>query len=104
MKTKKRVKKKKTATKKQIIKNAKNSEYFFVKDGKAIKNVIELSNELDKMTDDIFMYHVNDIKNDFANWIKDIFKEEKLAKELFKTTNKDKTQIIILKYVIDKFK
>ena len=38
MKTKKRVKKKKTATKKQIIQNAKNSEYFFVKDGKAIKN------------------------------------------------------------------
>ena len=104
MKTKKRVKKKKTATKKQIIKNAKNSEYFFVKDGKAIKNVIELSNELDKMTDDIFKHHVNEMKNDFANWIKDIFKEEKLAKELFKTTDKDKTQIIILKHVIDKFK
>jgi len=104
MKTKKRVKKKKTAAKKQIIKNAKNSECFFVKDGKVIKNVIELSNELDKMTDDIFMYHVNDMKNDFANWIKDIFKEEKLAKELFKTIDKDKTQIIILKHVIGKFK
>ena len=104
MKTKKRVKKKKTATKKQIIKNAKNSEYFFVKDGKAIKNIIELSNDLDRMTDDVFRHHVNDMKNDFANWIKDIFKEEKLAKELFKTTDKDKTQIIILKHVINKFK
>jgi len=104
MKTKRRVKKKKTATKKHMVKNAKNSEYFFVKDGKAIKNIIELSNGLDKMTDDIFKHHVNEMKNDFANWIKDIFKEEKLAKELFKTTDKDKTQIIILRYVINKFK
>ena len=56
------------------------------------------------MTDDIFKHHVNEMKNDFANWIKDVFKEEKLAKELFKTTDKDKTQIIILKHVIGKFK
>jgi len=35
--------------------------------------------------------------------LKEIFKEEKLAEELLKTTEKDKTQIIILKHIIKKF-
>jgi len=43
------------------------------------------------------------MKNDFASWIKDVFREQKLAEELLKTTDKDKTQLIILKHIIKKF-
>lgn len=103
MKTKKRVKKKKT-NKKNILKDANSDHYFFVNDGTVLKNVLDLSKQLDKMDNDIFEHHVNETKNDFATWINHIFKEKKLAKELLKTTNKDKTQIIILKHVIGKFK
>ena len=103
MKTKKRVKEKKIE-KKDILKDANSDHYFFVQDGIVLKNVLDLSKQLDKMTDEVFRHHVNEIKNDFAIWIKDIFKEEKLAKELLKTINKDKTQIIMLKHVIGKFK
>jgi len=101
---KKRIKKKKSVKKKDILKDSKSEHYFFVNDGTVLKNVLDLSKQLDKMADDVFRHHVNETKNDFAIWIKDIFKEEKLAKELLKTTNKDKTQIIILKHVIGKFK
>ena len=93
---KKRIKKKKSMKKKDILKDSKSDHYFFVNDGAVLKNVLDLSKQLDKMTDDIFKYHVNEMRNDFSNWIKDVFKEEKLAKELLKTTDKDKTQIIIL--------
>ena len=102
MKTKKRVKKKKIK-KKDILKDANSDHYFFVQDGMVLKNVLDLSKQLDKMTDDVFRHHVNEIRNDFSNWIKNVFKEEKLAKELLKTTDKDKTQIIILKHIIKKF-
>ncbi len=100
---KKGVKKKKTE-KKNILKDTNSNHYFFVKDGTILKNVLDLSKHLDKMADEVFKHHVNEIKNDFSNWIKDVFKEEKLAKELLKTTDKDKTQIIILKHVIKKFR
>lgn len=100
---KKRVKKKKSMKKKDILKDTNPENYFFVQDGKVIKNVLELSRQLDNMTDDIFRHHVNEMKNDFASWIKNVFKQEKLAKELLKTIDKDKTQIIILKYIIKKF-
>ena len=108
MKTKKRVKKKKVkkkkaAIKKDILKDTNPEHYFFVQDGTVLKNVLELSRQLDKMADEIFMHHVNEMRNDFSNWIKDVFKEEKLAKELLKTTDKDKTQIIILEHIIRKF-
>ena len=99
---KKKVKKKKSM-KKDILKDTNPEHYFFVQDGKVIKNVLELSRQLDNMADDIFRHHVNDMKNDFASWIKNVFKQEKLAKEVLKTTDKDKTQIIILKYIIKKF-
>lgn len=101
---KKRIKKKKSMKKRDILKDSKSEHYFLVNDGTVLKNVLDLSKQLDKMADEVFRHHVNEIKNDFARWIKGVFKEEKLAKELLKTTNKDKTQIILLKYVIAKFK
>jgi len=103
-KSEKKIGKKKAAIKKDILEDANSDNYFFVNDGTVLKNVLDLSKQLDKMTDEVFRYHVNEMKNDFASWIKLVFKEEKLAKELLKTTNKDKTQIILLKYVIGKFK
>jgi len=102
MKTQKRVKEKKIE-KKDILKDANSDHYFFVNDGTVLKNVLDLSKQLDKMSEEVFRYHVNDMKNDFASWIKEIFKEEKLAEELLKTTEKDKTQIVLLKHIIKKF-
>ncbi|MBU3941555.1 MAG: hypothetical protein KKF74_01445 [Nanoarchaeota archaeon] len=102
MKTQKKVKKKKIE-KEDILKDANSDHYFFVNDGTVLKNVLDLSKQIDKMADEVFRHHVNDMKNDFASWIKEIFKEEKLAEELLKTTDKDKTQLIILKHIIKKF-
>ncbi len=102
MKTKKRVKEKKIE-KKDILKDANSDHYFFVNDGTVLKNVLDLSKQIDNMADEIFEHHVNETRNDFSNWIKNVFKEEKLAEELLKTTDKDKTQIIILKHIIKKF-
>jgi len=106
MKTKrvgKKITKKNAKISKDILKEAKPEHYFFVQDGMVLKSVLDLSKYLDKMADDIFRHHVNEIKNDFASWIKDVFKEQKLAEELLKTTDKDRTQLIILKNIIKKF-
>jgi len=65
---------------------------FWVCDGKILKSIKEIPSALKKMKKSIFQFHVNKKKNDFANWINDIIKDTKLAKELYKI--KDKKKII----------
>jgi hypothetical protein len=47
-----------------------------------------LLNELGNMTDETFSYHVNQEKNDFSNWVRDIIEDVKLAKDIAKIKNR----------------
>ena len=75
---------------------------FFVQDGTSISDLKELAMILDTMADGVFMYHVNESKNDFANWTRDVMGETELAEELSKITEKNKTQQVVLKYLVKK--
>jgi hypothetical protein len=85
-------------TKTEKIVNPKN--YFILGNGGVIKNIKELAEIIEHLSDDEFRYHINDKKNDFANWIKDIFDEKELANKLFATKDKKDTQIILLKFLV----
>ena len=69
---------------------------FWVVDGTTIKNLEELSQSLRAMNEETFNYHVNENKNDFYNWIKDVIQDEELAESI---QNKDRitTSMIISK-------
>ena len=70
-----------------------NSKHnFWVSDGSVLKSINDLLSALKKMKKNIFQFHVNKEKNDFANWINDIIKDDKLAKEISKI--KDRKGII----------
>ena len=58
----------------------KPEEYFRLSNGRILKNLYELMNALESMDDDSFIFHVNEQRNDFSSWIRDIFKDEELAK------------------------
>lgn len=58
------------------------TEYFYLKSGKALKDIEELCVVLETLSEEEFLFHVNTTKNDFANWIRDIFKEEELSNTL----------------------
>ena len=92
------------AAKKDLLKDADKEHYFYLCDGNVIKNVLDLSKHIEKMSDEVFGHHVNDMKNDFSSWINDIYSDEKLANNMLETTDKDKTQIVLLKAVIEKFR
>lgn len=59
-------------------------KYFYLVDGKILTNLNDLINALKKMTKETYNYHVSKDKNDFANWIKDVFGNQKLAEEIRK--------------------
>lgn len=60
-------------------------KYFRLENGKVLRSLSELSQALDSMPRPIFDHHVTKDRNDFSNWIKDVFKGERLAKDISKT-------------------
>jgi hypothetical protein len=62
--------------------------YFYVCDGSVLRNLEELVQALPHMPDSVFSYHANREKNDFANWVRDVFGKRLLAKKMSKTTDK----------------
>lgn len=61
---------------------------FRCHDGCVMKNMKELANELNTMTDETYVYHVNKDNNDFVNWVRDIIKDDRLAKDLRDAPNR----------------
>ena len=56
----------------------------------------------DQIDDDVFYNHVTKERNDFVNWISDVFKERELAKKLSGVMDKKDFQLILLKHVVSK--
>ena len=73
---------------------------FVLKDGRKLRTLYELIDELETMNDDLFRDYVNDSKNDFANWIEGVFNDKPLANELRLIKNRIDTQRAVLKHVV----
>jgi hypothetical protein len=55
---------------------------FWCQDGKVIKNLKELEEALNDMSDETFHYHSAEERKDFSNWIRDVVEDKKLARDL----------------------
>ncbi len=56
--------------------------YFWLCDGRVVKDVKELTAVMRNMKEDVFEFHVSGQKNDFSNWVRDVVKDDKLGQEL----------------------
>ena len=54
----------------------KPEQYFYLSNGMALKSVKELHDALKNMDDNTYSNHVNGTKNDFASWIRGVFKNQ----------------------------
>lgn len=82
--------------------DAPHEHEFVLADGSRIKNLLELAGALDTMSHDIFEQHVNEYKNDFVNWIRDVLQETGLAERLLASNAKERHQIEILRHMLHK--
>jgi len=62
---------------------------FKLKSGGIIRNIPQLKRAMAKMKDEVFTHHVNSAKNDFSNWIKDVYGDAILAESIKKHTDKE---------------
>lgn len=77
-------------------------KYFVLCDGRKVKSGKELADILQSINDDMFKYHVTDTKNDFANWINDVFGESDLAKKMKTIKNRLDTSIELYRAMFDR--
>jgi len=65
-----------------LLKDVPPEQQFRLQGGGEIRNMRELARTMKRMPDGIFLYHANEHKNDFANWIQDCILDKRLADQL----------------------
>ncbi len=75
----------------KLLANVPEQFTFRSYNGDVYWNLRDLAQAVASMKDTEFTYHVNERKNDFANWVTDVIGDRKLARELFETRNPAKT-------------
>ena len=85
---------------KKILGEAPEEHHFIVADGRKLKNIIELADALETMSEEIFMHHANEFRNDFSSWVKDVFYDHSLAEDISRARNRLETQIAILRRLV----
>ena len=73
--------------------------YFKLHGGGAIKSIPGLKKALLEMSNETFSYHCNDHRNDFGNWVKDVFREPLLAKQIEKSKTRIGMAIAITRWL-----
>ena len=85
-----------------LVQHAKTwlSDEEVVADGKKLKNIIDLADALETMSEEIFRHHANEFKNDFGAWVKDVFYDHSLAEDISRSKNRLETQIAVLRRLV----
>lgn len=91
---------KKKFQKEDLLKNADPTHFFFLADGTIIKNIKELIFMLDDLPEWVFKHHVNDQKNDFASWIRNVLGDQNLAEKISGVKSSEEMKKIIIRHVL----
>lgn len=73
---------------KEFLADVPEEHVFRCYDGTSFRNMQELKDGLESMSDEAFSHHSNTGKKDFSNWVRDVIGDEKLAKDLAKAENR----------------
>lgn len=90
---------KKSVEKKVSVPTIPPEKYFVLCNGAKLKDIHELAMSMDHLDEKEFAFHVNEEKNDFANWIRDVFEDQELAEQLVKAKDMKHAHIALLKHV-----
>jgi hypothetical protein len=82
----------KKAENKKKLEKVPETVIFWCNDGQIFRDLNDLMNGFDNMSEVTFAYHLNDIKNDFSCWVMDIIGDQTLAQDLKSVKTKDQAK------------
>ena len=62
---------------------------FWLCTNESLRSLADVSEALQKASDDVFRYHVNRDKNDFEVWIRNVIKDKDLAREIARVKTRE---------------
>jgi len=68
--------------------------YFLTQNLESVSSLKHLAEKMDKMRDDVYVYHVGPTHNHFSRWIKDVFGDDYLASEISSVDRRNASQIL----------
>ncbi len=69
---------------KEFLNEVEGGKEFYLKNGRIIRSLEELAREIKELDMETFLEHVNEERNDFENWVRDVIGDVVLAKRLEK--------------------
>lgn len=72
---------------------------FYVCNGQYLSKLSDLSGSLRSMDDGTYTYHVNNGRNDFSNWISDVFLNKPLSQKISKAKTRSAAADLIDTYI-----
>jgi hypothetical protein len=92
----------KRIVKKRITRTIPDEQHFVLVTGKRLQHYMALADVLEELEDTVVRHHVNEVRHDFANWVRHVFSEEALADELANAHDKKEMRLIIYKHLVKK--
>lgn len=84
-----------------LKKNATKEHAFVLCTGAVITSAKQLADELDHIDDSAYYYHTPAGRNDFAQWVQDVFNDNALAEKLRQARGKDHARAAIYRYLLE---
>lgn len=83
-----RLSRKKTKPNNNTLEDVPADNRFFICNGEILNNLQQLPDALKRMDDNVYCFHVNAEKNDFANWIEATIGDKALGTAVRKSKDK----------------
>lgn len=83
----------------QLFTDVRPEHVFHVANGSTLRNIADLHQALLTMDDASLRHHVNESKNDFAAWVKDVHRDEKLSTLLAKARTRSELAACIMQRI-----
>jgi dienelactone hydrolase len=78
---------------------ASNYNSFWMNDGQILNTLAALEGALKKMENDVYKYHTNLGRHDFANWVEDVLLDTECATALRKAKTAKSAHTVVVKFL-----
>ncbi|MBI2866036.1 MAG: hypothetical protein HYX99_01575 [Chloroflexi bacterium] len=69
----------------RLLADVPQEKRFWCQDGRVLGNIQELESALPNLSPDAWQHHTGQGRNDFANWVRDVIGDSRLAADLLKS-------------------